>query len=243
MSCNSSDPARATGCGWADQAPVEPTRERGAAASGAGPASRPPPALPRPCPARGGARVVPLPHGRPAAFAPPAGTAARALARSAREPRAGPGLAGGRAAVRTSLLKVFTASMLPAQRPGARRRKRRRPARYVRKGGRATGPGGRGARRAGDAPQRRRGPGMAAGRAQRAGRRPPGRVGGGGGAGAAPSLLLRPARQRPPRSGFGPLHSPPPSPPSSSSHGLLCHLPAAQAAGTCSAQRRHRRKR
>lgn len=74
--------------------------------------------------------------------------------------------------------------MLSAQRPGARRRKRRRPARRERKGGRTTGPGGRGARRAGDAPQRRRGPGMAAGRAQRAGRRPPGRVGGGGGAGA-----------------------------------------------------------
>lgn len=181
-------PCRATGCGWADQASGQPTRERGAAASGIGPASGPPPALPRPCLARGGARAVPLPL--PTAARPPSPHPGRGggncgpCPSSARELRARWGLAGGRAAVRTSLLKVFTASMLSAQRPGARRRKRRRPARRVRKGGRATDPGGRGARRAGDAPQRRRGPGMAAGRAQRTGRRPPGRVGGGGGAGA-----------------------------------------------------------
>lgn len=228
MSCNSSDPAR-------------PRAARGVGGGGDRPLWNPPgsvvrpprgPALPLPSPCPPSALPGP---GRGAGRSPPPRPPSR------RRPTRGscvrpapllgtrvPGRAwrGGRAAVRTSLLKVFTASMLSAQKPGARRRKRRRLG-ALRAEGRATGPGGRGARRAGDAPQRRRGPGMAAGRAQRAGLRPPGRVGGGGGAGAAPSLLLRPARKRPPHSSFGPLHSPPPSPPSSSSHGLLCHLPAA----------------
>lgn len=185
MSCNSSDPAGPRAAGGR-------TRLRGNPPGSV--ARRPresvrPPALPRPSPGpawpgEGRGPFPSPPHGRPVAVAPPGGGNCGPCPSSARELRARWGLAGGRAAVRTSLLKVFTASMLSAERPGARRRKRRQPARRVRKGGRATDPGGRGARRAGDAPQRRRGPGMAAGRAQRTGRRPPGRVGGGGGAGA-----------------------------------------------------------
>jgi hypothetical protein len=71
---------------------VEPTRERGAAALGTGP----PPAFPQPCPAPGGARAVPLPHGRPAAVAPPGGGCLRpAPLLGSRAPgRAGPSLAG-----------------------------------------------------------------------------------------------------------------------------------------------------
>lgn len=150
MSCNSSDPARpraGRGSGWEGKASVEPTRERGAAASGTGP----PLALPQAGPGRGAGRSPPPrppSHRRPTRGscvrpAPLLGT--RAPGRAWR---------GGRVAVRTSLLKVFTASMLSAQRPGARRRKRRRLG-ALRAEGRATGPGGRGARLAGDAPQRR----------------------------------------------------------------------------------------
>lgn len=185
MSCNSSDPAGPRAAGGRTRLRGNPP---GSVARRPRESARPP-ALPRPSPGpawpgEGRGPFPSPPHGRPAAVAPPRGGNCGPCPSSAREPRAGWGLAGGRAAVRTSLLKVFTASMLSAQRPGARRRKRRRPARRVRKGWRATDPGGRGARRAGDAPQRRRGPGMAAGRAQRTERRPPGRVGGGGGAGA-----------------------------------------------------------
>lgn len=66
---------------------MEPTRERGAAASGTGP----PPALPQPCPTQEGRGPFPSPHGHPAAVAPPGGAACGPRPCSAREPRAGPG--------------------------------------------------------------------------------------------------------------------------------------------------------
>lgn len=230
MSCNSSDPAGPRAAGGR-------TRLRGNPPGSV--ARRPresvrPPALPRPSPGpppalpgpgRGAGRSPP-PHGRPVAVAPPGGGNCGPCPSSARELRARWGLAGGRAAVRTSLLKVFTASMLSAQRPGARRRKRRRPARRVRKGGRRTQEaaehGGQATLlSAGEAPAWPRG-----GRSEQDGGRRGGSAAGEGPA-RAPSLLLRPARQRPRCSGSGRLHSPPLSPPSSSSRGLSCGRAAA----------------
>ncbi|XP_021793185.1 uncharacterized protein LOC110743103 [Papio anubis] len=125
--------------------------------------------------------------------------------------------------------------MLSLRRPRARRRKRRRPLHWVGRarrgllrgreegalaGERAAATSGRSGRaRAGGEglPQRQRGPGMAA------------RAGG--------SAVLGNRGAAGPR----PLHSPPPSSPSSD--GLLFHLPAARAAGTSPVRRRQRRKR
>lgn len=160
----------------------------------------------------------------------PTGTARPPLTPPLKNPQArahppGPGLdtgwgrcgqeQGSRAAIPTSLLKVFTASMLSLRRPRARRRKRRRPLHWVGRarrgllrgrgegalaGERAAATSGRSGRaRAGGEglPQRQRGPGMAARAggsavlgnrgAAGAGRR---RTGGRGWA-AAPSLLRR----------------------------------------------------
>lgn len=149
--------------------------------------------------------------------------------------------------------------MLSARRPGARRRKRRRPLHCVgrarrrrrrREQGRWRGPG-RGDPGPGGEGRALSGKGALKGRAARAW--PPGgrsadrgtqRCLGGSAAGEGlgrGASLLRPA---PPRSSpreSRSLHSPPPS--SSSSDGLRLHLPAARAAGTGSARRRRRRKR